>query len=61
MANPACVAYEAYRVSRNSDPKNTVYLIGWQYLPKEERDAWWAVVRSLTEINGATMLAKGGA
>lgn len=52
MPNPAAVAYEAYREARNSDGTSNAFLVGWRYLTKEEKSAWWAVVRALCEKTG---------
>ncbi len=54
-ANPAAVAYEAYRQSKNASQDSTAYLIPWEYLPEHEKLAWWAVVRAMIEYK------KGGA
>lgn len=48
MPNPACLAYEAYRAGMNALPSSTTYLIGWDYLPEEQKQVWWLVVKSLS-------------
>lgn len=46
-ANPAAVAYEAYREHWNATATNNTFMVGWEYVSEHEKKAWWSVVRSL--------------
>ena len=50
MPNPACVAYEAYRKHWNENPTSTSFMVAWQYLPDDEKKAWWSVVGALSKL-----------
>ena len=48
-ANPAAVAYEAYREHWNKCATNNTYMVSWSYASPHEKEAWWKVVRALVK------------